>query len=323
MLAIDNRRLVAISPATLLSESIVGIDIYASSSDNSEPILFCAKEKPLMQYRLNKLADEKVFQLYVSAEGYDAYQSYLREHWHQIADNPKFSVKTRTSVLNEVVRDVLNTAFRSGCAETMVQATKALSDGIVKILGDNRIVLTGLVDVLHHDFATFTHSANVATYAVLLAKGLGYSAEEQNQIAVGALLHDIGKLSIDERILRKPGRLDEFEFKKIQMHPLVGFRQLAHREDLSYAQLMMVYQHHEKLDGTGYPVGIVSEEIHPWAKLCAVVDIFEAITSIRPYRSRMELSTAIGILTKVAGKELDAEMVRCWSALALEGKGRS
>ncbi len=323
MLAIDNRKLVAISPATLLSESIVGIDIYASSGEDSEPILFCSKEKPVSRYRLKKLAEEKVFRLYVSAESYDAYQSYLRDHWEQIADDPGFSVKTRTSVLNEVVRDVLSNAFRSGSTNNIVQATQSLSDGIVKIVGDERIVLSGLYNVLHHDYATFTHSANVATYAVLLAKGMGYSVADQHQIAVGALLHDIGKLSIDDRILRKPGRLDEFEFKKIQKHPLVGFQELADRDDLSFAQLMMVYQHHEKIDGTGYPVGIVGDEIHPWAKLCAVVDIFEALTSTRPYRSMMEHSTALEILGKSVGKELDAEMVRCWSALVLEGKGRS
>jgi len=323
MLAIDNRQLVAISPATLLSESIVGIDIYASSGEGSEPILFCSKENPVNCYRLKKLADEKIFKLFVSAQCYDAYQSYLREHWDQIAEDPGVSSKTRTSVLNEVVRDVLSNAFRSGCTDKIVQATQSLSEGIVKILGDERIVLSGLYDVLHHDYATFTHSANVASYVVLLARGLGFSVEDQNQMAAGALLHDIGKLSIDDRILRKPGRLDEFEFKKIQKHPLVGFQALAHREDLSYAQLMMVYQHHEKLDGTGYPVGVIGEEIHPWAKLCAVVDIFEAITSTRPYRSMMELSTALGILTKAAGKELDAEMVRCWSAITQEGQGRS
>lgn len=323
MLAIDNRQLVAISPATLLSDSIVGIDVYASSGDDSEPILFCSKEKPVNPYRLKKLADDKIFKLYVSAESYDAYQKYLRDHWDQISDCREMSVTTRVSVLNEVVRDVLKAAFRSGCAEKMVQSTRSLSDGIVKILGDDRVVLKGLSEVLHHDYATFTHSANVATYAVLLAKRFGFSVEDQNQIAVGALLHDIGKLSIDDRILRKPGKLDEFEFKKIQKHPLDGFQKLAFREDLSYAQLMMVYQHHEKLDGTGYPVGVINSEIHPWAKLCAVVDIFEALTSTRPYRSMMEHSTALGILSKVAGKELDGEMVRCWSACVLEDKGRS
>jgi HD-GYP domain-containing protein (c-di-GMP phosphodiesterase class II) len=323
MLATENRQLVAISPATLLSESIVGIDVYASSGENSEAILFFSKEAPVSRNRLQKLAEDKNFKLFVSAECYDAYQSYLRDNWDQITDSPDVSVNTKTTILNEVVRDVLNSAFRSGCTEKVVKATQSLSEGIVKILGDERIVLTGLYSVLHHDYATFTHSANVATYAVLLARGLGYSVDEQNQIAVGALLHDLGKLSIDDRILRKPGRLDEFEFKSIQRHPLVGFQELADRDDLSFAQLMMVYQHHEKLNGTGYPVGIVGEEIHPWARLCAVVDIFEAITSIRPYRSMMELSTALGILEKAAGKELDNEMVQCWKSIVLGANGKS
>jgi HD-GYP domain-containing protein (c-di-GMP phosphodiesterase class II) len=322
MLAVEKHQLVAISPVTLLADSVVGIDIFASSGEDSEAILFCSKDAPVCRERLQKLAEDKTFKLYVSAECYNDYQVYLRENWDQITDNQDLSLNTRTTILNEVVRDVLNNAFRSGSTEQIVQATQSLSEGIVKILGDEKIVMKGLYNVLHHDYATFTHSTNVATYAVLLAKGLGYSAEDQNQIAVGALLHDLGKLSIDERILRKPGRLDEFEFKAIQKHPLVGFKELAFREDLSYAQLMMVYQHHEKLDGTGYPVGVVGDEIHPWAKLCAVVDIFEAITSIRPYRSMMEPSAALGILTKASGTELDSEMVRCWIAIVQGANGK-
>ena len=323
MLEMHTQRLVAISPATLLSNSFAGVDIYASSSDDSAPILFCSKTQPISRLRLKQLAEDKVFQLFVGSDCFEAYQAYLRSHWEQIAADRELPANTRVSILNEVIRDVLNTAFRKGCTQTIVEASQSLSDGIVKIIGDERLALKGLYDVLHHDYATFTHSANVATYAVLLAKKVGYSDEEQKAIAVAALLHDLGKLSIDERILRKAGRLDEFEFKEIKKHPLVGFRKLVDRDDLSFPQLMMVYQHHEKLDGTGYPVGVVQDEIHPWAKLCSVVDIFEALTSNRPYRSMMEHGVALQILNKAAGKELDGELVRCWSELVLKGGNKS
>ena len=91
-----------------------------------------------------------------------------------------------------------------------------------------------------------------------------------------------------------------------------GFRRLCHREDLSYAQLMMGYQHHERLDGKGYPVGIGAEEIHPWARVCAVVDIFEALTSNRPYRVDMPFEKAFEILDRNCEVALDEEIVRCW-----------
>jgi HD-GYP domain-containing protein (c-di-GMP phosphodiesterase class II) len=133
---------------------------------------------------------------------------------------------------------------------------------------------------------------------------------------VGALLHDLGKLEISDRILAKPGRLDEFEFRQVKQHPGLGLRRLLNEQRrLSHGQLMIVYQHHEKLNGMGYPVGLPSEEIHPWAKICSVVDIFEALTSQRPYRKPMTHATALAMLDNLAGTELDEEIVKCWKTL--------
>jgi len=137
----------------------------------------------------------------------------------------------------------------------------------------------------------------VASYISVLAKALGFSGDELQQIVVGALLHDMGKLEIPDSILAKPGRLDEFEFRQVQLHPGLGFRRLVKEQRrLTYDQLMIVYQHHEKLNGKGYPVGLPADEIHYWAKMCSVVDIFEALTSQRPYRKPMTHETALAML---------------------------
>jgi putative nucleotidyltransferase with HDIG domain len=169
--------------------------------------------------------------------------------------------------------------------------------------------------VLHHDYATFTHSANVAFYSAMLASELGLGQEDVQQITAGGLLHDLGKLEIDEKILCKPGKLDDDEFRTIRMHPTNGFRKLARREDLSAGQLMMVYQHHERIDGRGYPTGCVGEDVHLWAKICAVVDVFEALTSHRPYRSPMPRARAIELLARDSGTAFDPEIFSCWAAI--------
>ncbi len=96
------------------------------------------------------------------------------------------------------------------------------------------------------------------------------------------------------------------------MHPTVGFEQLNFREDLTDGQLMMVYQHHERLDGKGYPVGVVDSEIHPWAKICSVVDVYEALTSYRPYRSPMPRKKVFEIMERDSGAAFDAEVLACW-----------
>jgi HD-GYP domain-containing protein (c-di-GMP phosphodiesterase class II) len=134
------------------------------------------------------------------------------------------------------------------------------------------------------------------------------------ELAAGALLHDIGKRHIPPHVLNKPGKLSDDEWELVREHPTSGFRELVARDDLTWPQLMMVYQHHERLDGSGYPAGIHGDEMHPWARYCAVVDVFDALTCQRPYRRAVPVPEVCDYLTKHAGVWFDAEAVACWVA---------
>lgn len=134
-------------------------------------------------------------------------------------------------------------------------------------------------------------------------------------VAIGAMLHDLGKSEIPDVILNKPGKLTDHEFRIVTTHPTIGFLKLGKRADITFAQLMMVYQHHEHLDGTGYPVRVSGDEIHPWARICAVADVFEALTSNRPYRAGMSMEVAFRIMDRQVGSFFDAEVYERWKAL--------
>ena len=154
--------------------------------------------------------------------------------------------------------------------------------------------LREMFDLMLHDYSTFTHSANVATYCVGLAQELGISDRtDLARLVAGALLHDIGKRKIPRRVLNTPQRF----IRRPTARRFSGTRKSDSRNcrataDLTWSQLMMVYQHHERLDGRGYPVGIVDDEIDPWAKICAVADVFDALTCDRPYRKAMSVPGA-------------------------------
>ena len=104
----------------------------------------------------------------------------------------------------------------------------------------------------------------------------------------------------------------------IKKQPTTGFVQLCKRPDLTFAQLMMVYQHHEHLDGSGYPVGVSGPEIHPWARICTVADVYEALTSNRPYRVGLTADAAFRIMDKKASTAYDVEVYERWKALMLK-----
>lgn len=307
---------IPISPRTLGCCDGLSVDIYVKANADSTPTLFCSRSLAVESEQLRQIIDAGVSKLYIESASYTDYQAHLRSNWKSILDQDRFNESNRTAVMSEVVRAVLSEQFTSQDTEAVVETCNELGSSIVNVLADRPVLVSELSDVMYHDYATFTHSSNVASYISILAKAIGYSGDELQQIVVGALLHDMGKLEIPDSILAKPGRLDEFEFRQVQLHPTLGFRRLVNEQRrLTYDQLMIVYQHHEKLNGKGYPVGLPSEEIHPWAKMCSVVDIFEALTSQRPYRKPMTHATALSMLDSLAGTELDAEIVKCWKTL--------
>ncbi len=155
---------------------------------------------------------------------------------------------------------------------------------------------------------TAGHSERVTKMALEVGAEMGLPDEELELINRGGLLHDIGKLGIPPEILDKPARLTEEEFAVIRQHPEIGARILE--PVTAYASVIpMVMHHHEKWDGSGYPAGLAGTEIPFTARLLTVPDVFDAVTSERPYRSGMTLENATNLIVRAAGTEFDAEVV--------------
>lgn len=164
------------------------------------------------------------------------------------------------------------------------------------------------------DHYTRGHSERVARIAVLLARQLGCSGEEQNTVYLSGLLHDIGKIGIDDEILRKPDQLTPDEFEQIKRHPELGFRILSGVRQLEPV-LPVVLHHHESLNGDGYPGKLVGDEI-PWlARIVAVADAFDAMSSDRPYRRGMPRERLDAIFRAESGRQWDPAVVEALFAI--------
>ncbi|MEM9644983.1 MAG: HD domain-containing phosphohydrolase [Planctomycetota bacterium] len=309
----DDIDYIPISVATLVPSTSMGVDLFQRDDRTQNWVLYRAADYPLENADLSKLKANGIKRLFISKRSRADYQEYLRSVVEGDADGT--SAHAQVSAMNEVVLDVLENAFAKSDIDDTVSVVKQLGALTSEVVSRDEFAAHDLFDVLHHDYATFTHSANVAFYAAVLAAELGYDKDGVEEITIGGLLHDLGKLEIDEAILCKPGRLDEQEFRLVKRHPTVGMLKLCRRDDLTQGQLMMAYQHHERNDGRGYPVGHHADEIHPWAKICAVVDVFEALTSQRPYRSPMPTHKALELIERDSGTALDEEIVRCWKAI--------
>jgi putative nucleotidyltransferase with HDIG domain len=152
------------------------------------------------------------------------------------------------------------------------------------------------------------HSARVTAIAEAIARRLGWDNERLELLHVGGPLHDVGKLGVSEEVLAKPGRLDEQELAQIREHPKLGARILLRVAALRGALPYVLY-HHERWDGSGYPTGRAGEQIPLEARVLAVADAFDAMTSDRPYRPALDRDEALAEVARCAGTQFDPEIV--------------
>ena len=178
-------------------------------------------------------------------------------------------------------------------------------------------VLTGAIEA--RDPYTQGHSARVTALAEVIALRLGWSEERLESLRVGGPLHDIGKLAVSDHVLRKEGSLEEHELAEIRKHPKAGarliLRVVALREAIPY-----VLYHHERWDGAGYPTGKAGEEIPLEARVLAVADAFDAMTSDRPYRRALSRAEALAEVERCAGTQFDPQISRVFLELFEEAE---
>jgi putative two-component system response regulator len=163
------------------------------------------------------------------------------------------------------------------------------------------------------DAYTSGHSIRVSRYSTATARGLGFEGPELEFIRLGGELHDIGKIGTREAVLHKPGLLTEDEFRQITEHPVLGERMLSPLARESPAVLRIVRSHHERLDGAGFPDGLRGDRIPLEARIVAVADTFDAMTTRRPYRDSRSPADALAEMRRVAGTQLDPDAVEAFA----------
>ena len=222
-----------------------------------------------------------------------------------------------------IVEDTINQETRLHCKEVLFSTINALSnqgvleterlsestDEILDEILKNTSVLTSMNEIGTSDDSTFNHSINVAIYSMLVAKQLHYPRVRAKKLAMGLLLHDIGKTMVNQKILYKPGRLTKEEYEHVKTHTVLGYEVLKKNDSLTELSRIVALSHHERLDGSGYPNRIKGKEIHEFVRIAAVVDIYDALISERCYHKKKSIYEAVALLKDEAVGKLDAGLV--------------
>ncbi|MCO1603955.1 HD-GYP domain-containing protein [Desulfosporosinus nitroreducens] len=183
--------------------------------------------------------------------------------------------------------------IESGQESTLVVAdVRSSVEQMINDLLSSSDILGNLTEILGYDDYTFHHSINTTIIGLVLGIASGFSEQKLIEFGMGILMHDIGKILIPENILNKKTPLTDEEFEEIKRHTIDGFNILRKNNDFGLLSAHVAFQHQEKWDGTGYPRGLKGYEIHEYARLAAVADVYEALTSKRVYRKALEANAA-------------------------------
>ncbi|WP_110942929.1 HD-GYP domain-containing protein [Inediibacterium massiliense] len=194
--------------------------------------------------------------------------------------------------------------------EKKLGVLSGISKDIVEDIALSKDIMIQLVDIKNMDTYTYQHSVNVAVLSLVLGIELNLNKNELYDLCIGAMLHDVGKASISKEILLKRGTLTNEEWEVVKQHPKKGYDQLKDQYQLSTNVKLIALQHHERVDGTGYPNQYKDEKINKLAKIVAVADAYDAMISDTPYQRAVSPNEAIEMIMGSAGRQFDFDMVK-------------
>lgn len=235
---------------------------------------------------------------------------YIKDDTLQLPATPELVSEQTRHVAIENVKDVFHQiTFSQG---VNLKETTQLVNNIIDELLANKNVLYNLTEIRSYDNYTFAHCVNVAVLSILTGITLNFNQLELRDLGLGAMLHDIGKITIDPILLNKKGALNSTEFEVIKEHSSSGFNLLRKIDGLSTLSAHIAFQHHEKFDGSGYPRGLKGDQIHIYSRIVAVADVYDALIADRIYRQGYTSQEAVQIITSGSNVHFDAQVLKAF-----------
>lgn len=233
----------------------------------------------------------------------------------QIRQKAISTVRATLNTCAEIDNDKLSPMQRKKMykqSEQELENIQQLAKLIVDDIFTQKDIMVNLVDIKSMDNYTYNHSVNSAIMALVLGIGYGLNKNDLYDLTMGLMLHDIGKMFIPNEILNKRGKLDDDEYKIIKEHSVRGFNYLREHTDMSTKVRIVSLQHHERVDGSGYPYGLKDAQIYVLSKIGSIAEVYDALTSGRPYRGALSPNEAVEYIMGSGGRYFNMDMVKAF-----------
>jgi len=300
-----NRQYKPMSVSLVASGKTPPLDFYLQRDGEQEPILFRSCTLPLRAKEIKDLEEREIKTLWILEEKSSLEVENLIEEESQEIENasaetaaedevaqliqdPAVPTEEKCEVVYNYSIDLMKRVFESNDPQNAIQAASIVLPNLTEVIfGDKRAAHEFILRA-SIDYAIYSHTVNTCLFGVALARrALKISKQDALlRFGPGLLLHDIGKLRIPKDILEKTDPLDEEEWTVIQQHPLWGVEMVKEFMDISPECESIILHHHERMDGSGYPHGLMGEQISVGARICAIVDAFDAISTRRSFQDR-------------------------------------
>lgn len=276
-------------------DNLKGTEVLAKSIYTSNDTVLLSKGVSVKLSYVDKLKEMGIDYIYIEDEisqGIEI-EDYVNE-------------KTRRACKTEV-RNILERYSTSG--KVKLDSITQVANNVIEDILSNKEVIVNITDIRRDDEYTYSHSVSVCCLSVITAIRRGYSTVKAKDLAIGALLHDLGKVLIPEHIKNKQEPLSPQEEEMIKQHVIHGYEAVKNEAWLSAISKVVILTHHERIDGSGYPFSWTGDKIHDSAKIVAVCDVFDAMTNKRTSKGTLKIYEVIEYLTAMKGILFDAEIV--------------
>lgn len=242
----------------------------------------------------------------VKEEDRKSYKTYV----HEQMISQDLNVREKALVLRESSMTLVEELFEHPDVNKALDGARPIIQDFVSFMEAEPEAMGHLISLSGHDFYTYNHSLDVGIYSLGLSEALGFSKKELEEMGIAALFHDIGKRQISLEILCKKGSLSDAEWSQMQKHPQYGLVILNQNENVSDAVKAACFEHHESWSGNGYPQNLSGPEIHPFARIVAITDTYDAMTTQRSYNVPMKPLEAVSMMKEKLAGRYDPDMLK-------------
>jgi HD-GYP domain-containing protein (c-di-GMP phosphodiesterase class II) len=297
-------------------DTVVDFDIFIWPAGSKAPVLYRERNLRFGKEERKRLAEANTTQVFIVQKDAGPLSNYVERNLEAIVENPAIPIRERAKIVYDAAVRLTTEVLVSPQSEESLKRTEEMVCSAIAYVLKGKEALHHLIALMATDYTTFTHSVHVAAIGLALAEQVGFKSRgELKDFGVGAILHDVGKLKISQDILHKPGPLTNREWAEVKRHPEIGLTLLNTHKNLAAGTKAIIIEHHERVDGTGYPSGKSGDGIHPFARVAAIVDAFDALTSRRPYRGAVSSFRALGIMKEEVGSHFDEEYYKAFIRL--------